>query len=142
MRAFARVLFFVLLALVTWLTLAPDPGGPSGGMALTRWLAALLFGSARDADKIAHFLAYGTLGFVFALSGMRIMGARLAGVVMLVAYGGLLELAQGWFTLARTPDLLDAAANATGAGLAFFIGLATERVIGAARATKAFPGEV
>ena len=59
----ARSVFFSLLAIVTWLTVTPNPDDTQTGFALMRWVSEILFGNADLNDKVAHFAAYGALGF-------------------------------------------------------------------------------
>ncbi len=69
-------------------------------------------------DKLNHFLAYGTLGFVFlGALGRRRWPAVLGGLALL---GAGLELAQAAGSAGRTGELLDMVANLAGtaAGIA------------------------
>lgn len=69
--------------------------------------------SFRGIDKVEHILGYFALSsMAHALFGPMPTRARVAGA--LVAMGVALEIAQGTMTAMRTPDLLDAFANAFG----------------------------
>lgn len=73
-------------------------------------------GSVQHLDKLVHFLAYGMLG-VFALPALP----RVAPVWVIAGLGllgGLIEVGQGVMGLGRTPDILDAASNLSGAVIA------------------------
>ncbi len=113
-----RIAFVALLALVTWLSLASEPDPTGRGFAVTRWIAELLFGSATHHDKIAHFLAYASLGGSAALGSFRILDSRFTVVTLIIAYGLALEGAQGLLGT-RVADFTDAIANAAGACTGF-----------------------
>lgn len=110
---FWRAVFFALLAIVTYLTVAPNPPQADGGFAATRMIAEFLFGDAGQGDKIGHFMAYGALGGAarFAFRGRGLFWSTPA---LLAAYGAGLEGAQ-YFIDVRSADLIDAAANSLGA---------------------------
>ena len=104
----------MLFIYVTVNSLVAAPDIPDSGMALTRWLAALFLGSADNADKISHFLAYGALGF-FAAAGRFTGTARVWFVgLMLALYGLIIEGAQ-FLGGARAGSWLDGLANMLGA---------------------------
>ena len=109
-----RVVFAALLVLVTFLTLTPNPETSEPGFALTRWLASTMFGDSQMADKIAHFLAYGSLGACALWAGFRVISKSWGVPIMLALYGILLEGLQGIGGV-RTPELADAMANGLGA---------------------------
>lgn len=117
-RSVARALFAALLLLVTYLTVTPNPDDTEMGMALTRWLAALIFGDSALGDKVAHFLAYAMLGASAALAQVKIGGRGLYAVIALMAYGAALEGVQGMMGV-RFPEFADALANSLGAGVGF-----------------------
>jgi VanZ family protein len=75
-------------------------------------------------DKLGHFIAYGTLAFVFAhaLRRTRQRGAAMVMIAILgsSAFGGLMELLQR-LVPPRSPDVLDAVANTIGACLGTII---------------------
>ncbi len=129
-----RIAFVALLALVTWLSLASEPDPTGAGFAVTRWIANLLFGSDLHHDKVAHFLAYASLGGSAALGGFRFMGSALATVGLIAAYGLALEGAQGAMGN-RVADIFDALANAAGASAGFAGGLVL-RMVGRMRAWR------
>jgi len=93
----------VTLALTLPLPVESGQGGPLG---------------LQNLDKLAHVLLFLGLGWVWRRS-FRNAGRPVSyGTVFLavVAYGGLLELVQGWSGL-RTAEWADLAADALGAGL-------------------------
>lgn len=126
----SRFAFAALLAMVTFLTLTPDPDLAKEGFDLMRWLAVRLFGDASVNDKIAHFLAYVALGATAFLARLRMLGPAPLVVAALAAYGGLLEVLQG-LGVARQADFFDAVANTAGAATGFALAAA---VFGAWRA--------
>jgi len=123
----ARVLFLTLLVIVTFLTLTPNPDDTEAGFAFTRILASALLGDAAMADKIAHFLAYGSLGASAFWAQIVLFAKRWGIVVVLPIYGIALEGLQGLGGV-RSPELADAVANGLGAVcgfvFAFALGLA------------------
>ena len=110
-----RVCFALFLAVVTVLSVIPDPEEVPGGMALTRWLAALLLGDPEMSDKLAHFIAYGALAGAGLLGLVRPFSRLLALPVCLVFYGIAMELAQG-VVGQRAPEWADILANVVGIG--------------------------
>lgn len=110
----ARAVFALLLALITFLTVTPNPEDTQSGMAVMRWISSLFFGDGAYGDKIAHFLAYAALGLSAAAARIEIAGRPLATIAALAAYGVLLEGVQGIMGV-RQPELYDALANAAGA---------------------------
>ncbi len=109
-----RVLFALLFTLVTYLTLTPNPDDTKASFAVTRWIATTLFGDAKLADKVAHFLAYGALGAMAVWANLKLLSKRLGLALALAAYGVLLEWLQGLGGV-RSPELADAVANGLGA---------------------------
>lgn len=73
-------------------------------------------------DKLEHLLGYALLGAGAAML-FATARARWGAAVMLMAFGGLIELAQGALTATRTPDPLDALTNAGGV----LLGLSLQR---------------
>ena len=114
LRNIWRGVFALLVCLVTWLTLTPDPDETKTGLAIARLIAQLLFHDAALGDKVAHFLAYAALGASAALGDLRIVGRRAPTVAALAAYGVFLEFMQGVGGV-RVSDPADALANASGA---------------------------
>ena len=109
-----RVAFAGLVALVTWLTLTPNPESAESGFAFARMVATWLFADTAQADKVAHFLAYAALG-VFACWGrLWPKGLAWATPLALAAYGGGLELLQGVGGV-REAEFADGLANGLGA---------------------------
>ena len=119
----ARIIFAILLMLITVLTLIPNPEDVGGGFDAARWLAALLFGNPEFGDKIAHFGAYGLLGASAFAAQLRFSGSTTPIPFFLGAYGALLEGAQR-LGGAREADWLDAAANGIGAVSGYLFALA------------------
>lgn len=120
-----RLLFAFLFALVTFLTLTPNPDNAEPGFALTRWIADWLFGDSAFADKIAHFLAYASLGATAFWARLSVLSRQWATALALALYGVALEGLQGLGGV-RSPELADAVANGLGAlaGLAGAVVLA------------------
>jgi len=118
-----RILFGLAFVAVTALTVIPNPGEGPPGTDMTRWVSLFIFGDAQHADKVGHLAAYGVLGALGAPSRLAVPRAWLTGPALLAAWGGCLEIVQG-FLAARQTELLDAAANASGAGLGWAAGAA------------------
>jgi VanZ family protein len=114
----ARGLFVVLLGVVTYLTLTPNPDEAEKGFAAARFIAVLLFGDAQLGDKVAHFAGYGALGASAFWAGIKIFAHRRWTPLVLGVYGALLEGVQGLGGV-RSPELADALANAFGAFAGF-----------------------
>ncbi len=87
---------WLLCAVIVWLSLTPSP--PKVDI--------------EQGDKVAHFLAYGTLAFWFCTL-YRTRGTRLAYVAGFIAMGAALEFLQGW-TGIREFEIADMLANALG----------------------------
>ncbi|WP_428410471.1 VanZ family protein [Hyphococcus sp.] len=109
-----RVLFALLFALVTYLTLTPNPDDTKAGFAFTRWIATVLFHNPALTDKVAHFLAYAALGAMAVWAHLTVFSKRRGTALALAAYGVLLEGLQGLGGV-RSPELADAVANGLGA---------------------------
>jgi VanZ family protein len=90
------VLGLVLAAVVVTLSLLPTRDLPD----------------IKLSDKLEHMLAYVMLAFWFGSLVVRRDYFWL--IVALVAFGGLIELVQGWMGLGRQADLHDLAADAIG----------------------------
>ena len=118
-HVFFRRLFWVLLLLVSVLSLIPNPDDLPGGSLWAEFLAKIFFGSADHADKITHFIAYGVLAGGAGLGGLRLFSRRWLIIPGLILWSGALELLQG-LTQSRDPDWLDMVANSAGV-LAGFI---------------------
>lgn len=69
-------------------------------------------------DKAEHALAFALLAWWFAVA--RREGGWRWLAILLIAYGGLIELLQG-LTTYRTPSIADALADALGVGLGLLI---------------------
>ena len=98
--------------------------GVGWGLALAVLLVCLLPMPALPVDRISwsdkaeHALAFATLAWWFAVA-KRAGDWRLL-AVLLVGYGGLIELLQG-LTAYRTPSLADALADALGVALGLLL---------------------
>lgn len=123
---FWRVLFVVLFAVVTYLTLTPNPDDTDDGMAIMRWISAIVFGSGEFGDKVAHFSAYAALGGSAAFAGLTLLGRRSIVILALAAYGAALEALQGWGGV-RVADAYDALSNSLGVLVAYPAAMALER---------------
>ena len=108
-----RILFVILLVLVGWLSLMPNPETVPGGMNFSRWIAEAVFGDISRADKVSHFIAYGVLAGTAVLGRIRLFGSVLITVLLVFAFSGAIELAQG-FAGPRQRDAADLVANALG----------------------------
>ena len=117
-----RVLFIIALVMVTILSLIPNPDDIPGGMDFTRWLARMLFGDAEHSDKVAHFIAYGTLGGGIILGTVRLLGSFLGSAFAIIIWSGVLEILQGIIS-SRSTDLLDMVANSSGVIVGFIAGM-------------------
>ncbi|MEM9168454.1 MAG: VanZ family protein [Pseudomonadota bacterium] len=128
-RRVLTVLFFVLLAAVTYMTVTPRSAVTDDGLRIADRIAAALLGDPTLGDKLAHFSAYAALGFTAALAGPA--RRRLWAVVLLALYGALLEGVQRLGGV-RTMDVWDGVANAAGAGVGTAAALAALFLAGAA----------
>lgn len=83
-------------------------------------------------DKLHHALAYAILmllsGRFFSLLWRRTLHGWVSGFVFSLAFGLLMEIAQGTLTTNRYADYQDLIANAIGAGLVFAIALIRQRI--------------
>lgn len=116
-----RVVFGLLLTLVTFLTLTPNPVETETGFAVTRYLSNLLFGDAKSADKVGHYLAYAVLGLSAYWAQLAFYSKRWAATIGLALYGVALEGLQGLGGV-RSPEAADAVANGLGAISGFVAG--------------------
>ena len=91
-------------------------------------LRSLSFWEVFGADKIAHMVVFALFGLILRV-GMR-RQTRFPGMthrsywlsfLIVVAYGGILELFQGVLFVERTSDLLDFIANTIGAVLGLLL---------------------
>jgi len=113
----SRIIFILAFAYVTYMSIRPEIDDEEGGMALVRVLSEFLFNSLTYVDKIAHFIAYGVLGF-FAMAGLflpRMDRVKYAITVCaaLTTYGLTIEQAQRLGGV-RTPDWVDGFSNMLG----------------------------
>ena len=114
----ARALFFLIFVIVTWLILTPDTKETEPGMDVARWLSQYIFGNPNLGDKVAHFLAFGSLGAVAALARLKIAKSGVLVIAALAVYGGLLEIGQ-LLGGVRDAEVMDAVADAIGAGVCY-----------------------
>ena len=119
-----RICFVLLLAIVTVLSLIPNPDDVPGGPALSRWLSDLLFGSEAYSDKVSHFIAYGALGGTAVFAALKPFDRALLLPVILIAYSGLMELLQGMGGV-RQADMADMLANAAGVSAGMLVAAGT-----------------
>jgi len=107
------VLRFVLPALlwtltVTILTLLPGKDLPTVDIV--------------NFDKLAHFGVFFLLNFLYLrwkLFGPNLKPSALIITILIIAYGGLIEILQGTFYTDRFADWFDFLANAAGVGTAY-----------------------
>lgn len=96
---------------ILWLSLTSHP--PHFNEFLLNW------------DKFDHAAAYALLtllgGWMFGLYLRSSARAWLVAFIFSVVLGGLMEIAQGLFTVVRTPDWRDLLADAVGAGLIYVV---------------------
>lgn len=118
-RLIARAVFVGLLAIIAYLSLAPDGGGEGLISRTFRWVSALLLGDDVYADKLAHFSAYFVLGAAAFWAHVSPAARPLLAPLGLVAYGALLEFGQS-LGATRQPEFADAVFNAAGAFLGYF----------------------
>jgi VanZ family protein len=78
-----------------------------------------------EADKLAHGAAYGLLGFLLAFGFFRLLRiplkTKLGGVILTGAGLGILDEIHQIFVPGRSPDALDAAADAVGVVLGLLL---------------------
>ena len=106
----AMLLFWPAVVLVTWGELTPSPPHLEAHV----W------------DKLLHVTAYFGLAGLAALS-LKSRRALIYAVLGLIAFGGLLEIAQGM--TGRDADWLDEAANTLGTLLGALAGLVFLRLV-------------
>lgn len=110
----ARAAFVLLVIVVTYLIVAPNPEGAETGLDMTRWIALKLFGDPELGDKVGHFLAFCSLGASASLARIRIAGSGAATIAALALYGGALEIVQ-LLGGVRDAQFFDAVADGLGA---------------------------
>lgn len=123
-----RAAFAGLGVLVTWLTLTSNPESAESGFVIARVVAQWLFADEGQADKVAHFLAYGALGAFACWGRVRLPKLVWATPLALAAYGGGLELLQGLGGV-REAEFADGVANALGACAGYLGAYAVSRVM-------------
>ena len=109
-----RALLTTALVVITWLALSPSPPVDAG-----------------VSDKLQHAVAFLTLALLADRSWPD-ADYWLPKALPLLAYGGLIELAQAG-TAARTAEWLDLAANAAGLALYPLVGLTLQAIPGLRR---------
>ncbi len=119
----ARALFAVLFAVITFLTVTPNPDDVAAGFDLARAIAGFLLGNPDYGDKVAHFAAYGALGASAFWARLFIGGNKWITPLLLGVYGAVLEGVQGLGAV-RSMEALDAIANGLGAIAGFVFALA------------------
>ena len=118
-QTFWRILLFLLLAAVAYLSLAAFPAGAVPGNKLTRMIASALFGDVSTADKVGHFIAYFSLGAAAFAAHVARRSLWLA-PLLITLYGVALEGAQ-YFLTYRTSDIADAVVNGVAATSGFVV---------------------
>ena len=96
-RSLALAASVVLAATIAYLSLASSSGIPQ----VVWW------------DKAQHFVAYASLGLPLAIALGRARWR--SAIAIAVAYGAIMEVAQGTLTTGRVADFYDAIANTCGA---------------------------
>jgi VanZ family protein len=81
---------------------------------------------AEGMDKLEHAGAFAVLA-AWAVQLFATRRALLRAAAWLVILGVLIELLQGWFTADRTPDAIDALADASGVLLGLLVALTPAR---------------
>ena len=123
LRLVARVLAVITAVMIAFMSLTPVSDAAAGRFSLIEEIAKLIFDDRAQADKIGHFLAYTALGALAAF-GVRLFGEVLVifGFLALglVAYGGFLEIAQG-FVPERSRSFADLLANTLGVFVGFVL---------------------
>jgi len=75
-------------------------------------------------DKIVHFIFYFVLTVLLSIDykvrSVTIKKAWLYAFLTAVVYGVIIEICQGSFTVSRSADVLDVAANSSGSAFAIF----------------------
>jgi len=112
---FFKIVFLILLTIVTLLSLLTSPiDGPSGS-AFTRFLSKILFKAPEHADKIGHFIAYAALGFsATAAQFIRIQKSWII-FLGLSIYGYFMEYLQ-LLGGTRMAEFMDGISNMLGSG--------------------------
>lgn len=106
-----RVALATLVAVITWLALTPTPP-PVPSL---------------DSDKVQHILAFVVLAAGGTLSLGPGRGRTTAVVLLALAYGGLIEIVQGWVP-GRSPEWADWLADGLGALLGLVAVVAARRI--------------
>ena len=76
-------------------------------------------GAIPHMDKVLHLLVYACLAFGIALAWPKL--SKMKVFWGCVAFGGIMELAQGFTGIGRTASLMDGLANSLGAALGVYI---------------------
>lgn len=105
-----RLFLPVYLTFITWVSLLPSNGEQT----------------IPHLDKLLHAGVYGLLALVISLAWSHV--SKLKIWLGCLAYGGVMEIAQGTLTASRTPSIFDFTANAVGAAAALvFIVFLTQK---------------
>ncbi|WP_051882097.1 VanZ family protein [Parvularcula oceani] len=113
LSAALRLLSVVLALGIAALSLMANPTDATGGVDPGAILSRLLFGTEAYGDKLSHGFVYGVLGLVGVLAWARSRTGLLVTLLVLLAYGGGIEILQALGGV-RSGDPLDLAANAAG----------------------------
>lgn len=104
-RPFRNILLVLWAFLILWLSLDPSPPVPENE--LLGW------------DKLQHAAAYALMTFLagsaFCAYSGNFYRSWFAATGMSIAYGGLIELLQGWCTESRSAEFGDLVADTIGA---------------------------
>ncbi len=122
-----RILLFLLLAAVAFLSLASLPPSAIPGNKLTRMIASALFGDVSTADKVGHFIAYFMLGAAAFAARVARRSLWLA-PLLITLYGVALEGAQFFLTY-RTSDIADAIVNGVAATSGFAVAAVLKKLV-------------
>lgn len=76
-------------------------------------------GAVPHLDKVFHVLVYAILAFVMATAWPKLPKAKVFWAC--VAFGGIMEVAQGVIASGRTASLYDGLANSVGAALGLYL---------------------
>ena len=76
-------------------------------------------GAIPHMDKVLHLIVYACLAFGIALAWPKL--SKMKVFLICAAFGGVMELAQGFTGIGRTVSLMDGLANSLGAALGVYI---------------------
>lgn len=80
------------------------------------------FDTIENNDKYVHFLFYFLFTFLWGVAfGLSKPKKSILIFLCAIAYGIIMEIAQGAFTISRQPDVLDVVANSAGAFMGWLV---------------------